>query len=92
MDDQLTVKRKELERVAHEADDARDEMRSLQAKSKQMATDLEKIKADQIMELKGECKVASCELSWDCAGTSLLVKIYKKHALISPCLRLGPQV
>jgi hypothetical protein len=46
-------KKRDVEKLIHESDDSRDEMRSLQAKSKQMASDLEKIKSDQVMELKG---------------------------------------
>jgi peptidoglycan hydrolase CwlO-like protein len=51
--DQLVQKKRDVEKLMHESDDSRDEMRSLQAKSKQMASDLEKIKSDQVMELKG---------------------------------------
>jgi peptidoglycan hydrolase CwlO-like protein len=51
--DQLVQKKRDVEKLIHESDDSRDEMRSLQAKSKQMASDLEKIKSDQVMELKG---------------------------------------
>ena len=53
LEEELAAREKELAAVMMEADDSRDEMRSLQAKSKQMQADMDEIKVQQSVDLQG---------------------------------------